>query len=245
MRLQKLLARAGVASRRAAEELIRDGRVRVDGRVVTQMGVTVDPARAVVKVDGRVVRPVEEYHYLLLNKPARVVCTLADPEGRRTVRDLLPPGTGRVYPVGRLDWDAEGVLLLTDDGDLAHRLMHPSYEVERTYHVKVKDQIDDGALERLRRGVFLEDGRARAEGVQLLRRTRENSWVSLTLREGRYHEVKRLCQAVGHPVLKIRRVSYAGLGVGRLAPGALRELSPAEVERLRRLAPGEEGGTGE
>jgi 23S rRNA pseudouridine2605 synthase len=243
VRLQKLLARAGVASRRAAEELIRDGRVRVDGKVVAQMGVTVDPARAVVKVDGRVVRPVEQHHYFLLNKPTRVVCTLADPEGRRTVRDLLPPGTGRVYPVGRLDWDAEGVLLLTDDGDLAHRLMHPSYEVERTYHVKVKDQIDDRALERLGRGVFLDDGRARAEGVQLLRRTRENSWVSLTLREGRYHEVKRLCLAVGHPVLKIRRVSYAGLGVGRLAPGALRELTTAEVDRLRRLAPGE-GGAG-
>lgn len=241
IRLQKVLARAGVASRRAAEELIRDGRVRVDGKIVTKMGARVDPAQSVVKVDGRVVRPVEECHYLLLNKPTRVVCTLADPEGRRTVRDLLPPEVGRVFPVGRLDWDAEGVLLLTDDGGLAHRLMHPRYEVERTYHVKVKGRVEERALARLGRGVMLEDGRAKAEGVQALRSTRENTWISLTLREGRHHEVKRLCLAVGHPVLKIHRVSYAGLGVGRLAPGAARELSPAEVARLRRLVQGESG----
>lgn len=233
MRLQKLLARAGVASRRAAEEMIREGRVRVDGRSVTQMGVLVDPERSVVKVDGRVIRAVAPARYLLLNKPARVVCTLADPEGRRSVRDLLPPEAGRVFPVGRLDWDAEGVLLLTDDGDLAYRLMHPRYEVERTYHVKVKGQVEDRALARIGRGVRLEDGRAQAEGVKLLRRTRENSWISLTLREGRHHEVKRLCLAVGHPVLKIRRVSYAGLVMGRLAPGAARALTPAEITRLR------------
>jgi 23S rRNA pseudouridine2605 synthase len=241
VRLQKLLAQAGIASRRAAEEIIRDGRVKIDGRVVAKMGVTVDPAASVVTFDGRRVLPPARHTYLLLNKPARVVCTMSDPEGRRTVRDLLPPGLGRVYPVGRLDWDAEGVLLLTDDGDLANRLMHPRFAVERTYHVKVKGRMEQAAMARLESGVYLEDGRARAENVRFLRRTSENSWVALTLREGRHHEVKRMCLAVGHPVQKIHRVSYAGVEIGRLPLGHLRPLTPGEVGALKKAASGTAG----
>jgi len=234
VRLQKFLARAGVASRRAAEELIREGHVSVDGLVVTEMGVSIDPAANKVKVDGRPVRAPETFSYYLLNKPRHVVCTLADPQGRATVRNLIPAEVGRVYPVGRLDYDAEGVLLLTDDGDLANRLMHPRYGVERTYHAKVKGRIEDRALERLRTGVYLEDGRAQAENVRFLRRTAENSWITLTLREGRQHEVKRMCLAAGHPVQKLRRVSYGGIGLAGLSGGELRRLTSAEIAQLRR-----------
>jgi 23S rRNA pseudouridine2605 synthase len=242
VRLQKFLSRAGVASRRAAEELIRQGHVSVDGRVVTEMGTSVDPAVSVVKVDGRPVQPPETHSYYVLDKPRHVVCTLSDPQERATVRDLIPREAGRVYPVGRLDYDAEGVLLLTDDGDLAHRLMHPRYGVERTYHAKVKGLMEEREFEKLRRGVYLEDGRARAEEVRFLRRTSDNSWITLTLREGRHHEVKRLCLAVGHPVQKLRRVSYAGVGLGKLKPGELRRLTPAEVALLRRAVREEAGG---
>ena len=223
-----------MASRRAAEELIRGGHVRVDDRVVIEMGVTVDPAVNIVKVDGRPVRAATSFSYYVLDKPRHVVCTLSDPEGRATIRDLIPAEAGRVYPVGRLDYDAEGVLLLTDDGDLAHRLMHPRFGVERTYHAKVKGRIEDPALERLRTGVYLEDGRAQAEEVRFLRRTSENSWITMTLREGRHHEVKRMCLAAGHPVQKLRRVSYAGVGLGGLQPGGIRRLTSAEVSQLRR-----------
>jgi len=234
VRLQKFLSRAGVASRRAAEELIREGHVSVDGRVATEMGITIDPATSVVKVDGRLVQAPESFSYYVLDKPRHVVCTMADPQGRATVRDLIPAEVGRVYPVGRLDYDAEGVLLLTDDGDLANQLMHPRFGVERTYHAKVKGRIEDRALERLRTGVYLEDGRAQAEDVRFLRRTSENSWITLTLREGRQHEVKRMCLAAGHPVQKLRRISYAGVGLGGLGPGKLRRLTPAELGQLRR-----------
>jgi 23S rRNA pseudouridine2605 synthase len=206
------------------------------------MGVSFDPARSVVKVDGRPVQAPETFSYFVLDKPRHVVCTMSDPEGRATVRNLLPAEVGRVYPVGRLDYDAEGVLLLTNDGDLAHRLMHPRFGVERTYHVKVKGRIEDRALERLRTGVYLEDGRARAEDVRFLRRTSENSWITLTLREGRQHEVKRMCLAAGHPVQKLRRVSYAGVGLAGLEPGGIRRLTPAELTQLRRAV--REGGAG-
>lgn len=228
--------------------MIREGRVSVDGQVVTEMGVSVDPAASTVKVDGRPVQPPDTLSYFVLDKPRHVVCTLADPQGRATIRDLLPAEIGRVYPVGRLDYDAEGVLLLTDDGELAHRLMHPRFGVERTYHAKVKGRIEDRALERLRTGVYLEDGRAQAEDVRFLRRTTENSWITMTLREGRHHEVKRMCLAAGHPVQKLRRVSYAGVGLGGLEPGGIRRLTPAEVALLRRatgaMAPGKPGKPG-
>jgi 23S rRNA pseudouridine2605 synthase len=233
VRLQKFLAHAGVASRRAAEELIRQGRVTVNGRVVIEMGVTVDPSRDTVKYDGQPVRTTGRKHYLILNKPRGVISTLSDPQGRRTVKDLLPPRQGRLYPVGRLDWDAEGVLLFTDDGELSHRLAHPRYGVERTYHVKLKGDVGEEVLARVRRGPRLEDGKTQPEGVRLVRRGKTSSWVTITLREGRTHEVKRIFLAVGQPVQKLLRVSFAGLQLGRLRPGECRTLTASEVEKLR------------
>ncbi len=233
VRLQKFLAHAGIASRRSAEELIRQGRVTVNGRIVSEMGVTVDPSRDTVKYDGSPVRLTGRKHYLILNKPRGVISTLSDPQGRRTVKDLLPPRQGRLYPVGRLDWDAEGALLFTDDGELAHRLAHPRYGVERTYHVKVRGDVGEEVLARVRRGPRLEDGETHPEGVHLLRRSKTSSWVSLTLREGRTHEVKRIFLAVGLSVQKLLRVSFAGLPLGRLRPGESRSLTSLEVEKLR------------
>lgn len=238
MRLQKFLSRAGIASRRAAEILIRSGRVSVNRRAVSEMGTTVAPSRDAVKVDGRLVRLPETHRYFILNKPREVVSTLADPQGRATVRDFLPAPASGLFPVGRLDWDAEGLLIFTDDGDLAHRLAHPRHRVERTYHVKVRGEIGEKALRRLRSGLRLEDGRAQAEEVRQLRTARTNSWISLTLREGRHHEVKRLCLAVGHPVQKLRRVSHAGQKLGTLQPGECRSLTTSEVARLRRQVKG-------
>lgn len=234
MRLQKFLAHAGIASRRGAEEMIRQGRVTVNGRVVREMGVVIDPASDAVKCGGKLVRPSAGRKYFLLYKPRAVVSTLADPEGRPTVRDYLPSRAGRVYPVGRLDWDAEGVILFTDDGDLANRLAHPRFGAERTYHVKVRGSLGENELKRLRSGVRLEDGTVHPEKVRPLRRSETSTWLSLTLREGRYHEVKRIFSALGFAVQKLRRVSFAGLAAGSLQPGEWRALSATEVEGLRR-----------
>lgn len=236
MRLHKFIAHAGVASRRAAEEMIRQGRVKVNGQTVKEMGVVVDPSRDSVRCDGRQLRLAARRHYLVLYKPKGVVSTLSDPQKRATVRDFLPPEAGRVYPVGRLDWDAEGVLIFTDDGELANRLAHPRHGVERTYHVKVRGEVDSRVLERLREGIGLPEGPVRPERVRVLRRRAGGVWLTLTLRQGRYHEVKRLCRAVGHPVQKLRRVSFAGLKLGALGPGQWRYLSAAEVRHLRRSA---------
>ncbi|MBK7975012.1 MAG: rRNA pseudouridine synthase [Deltaproteobacteria bacterium] len=220
-RIQKVLSRAGVASRREAERLLLAGRVSVNGSVVRKLGTSVDPAHDRIEVDTKVLRPdAREPVVLALHKPRRVVTTLSDPEGRPTVRDLLAGYDRRVYPVGRLDWDAEGLVLLTDDGDLAHRLMHPSFEVPRTYRVKVKGRVPAVLPRRLAEGIHLDDGPGRAENVRILSVLDANSWLELTVREGRHHFVKRLLEAHGHPVLRIQRITYgpvtlADLGVGR------------------------------
>ncbi len=234
MRLQKFLARAGIASRRGAEEMIRQGLVTVNGRVIRDMGVVIDPGRDAVKCQGRLVRPRAGRKYLLLFKPRSVVSTLSDPEGRPTVRDFLPVKAGRVFPVGRLDWDAEGVILFTDDGDLAHRLAHPRYGAERTYHVKVRGALEAQDLHRLQSGIRLEDGMVKPEKVRVVRRSENSTWVALTLREGRYHEVKRIFASLGVAVQKLRRVSFAGLAAGTLRPGQWRALTAGEIDGLRR-----------
>ena len=234
MRLNAFLAHGGLASRRAADDLIREGRVTVNGRVVREMGVVIDPARDAVKCDGRLVRLPSKKSYYVLNKPKGVLTTLSDPRGRPTVKDLFPSGERRLYPVGRLDWDTEGVLLLTDDGPTANRLAHPRYGAERTYHAKVRGDVGEEALGRLRRGVRLEDGTARPERVKVLRKGGTASWLALTLREGRRHEVRRLLAAVGHPVQKLRRVSFAGVKLEGLEPGRVRRLTKRELDLLLR-----------
>jgi 23S rRNA pseudouridine2605 synthase len=216
IRLHKLLAEGGVASRRGAERLIAAGRVTVNGEVVRERGAHADPVRDVIRVDGRLVARRESRRYVVLHKPAGYLTTRADPRGRPSVFELLPDLGVRLHPVGRLDADAEGVLLFTNDGAVTFRLTHPRHEVDRVYHVLVEGRITADVLARLRRGVVLEDGPARAMGASALRRTGpEGAWLALTLREGRYHEVKRLC-----------------LRLGRLAPGQWRELDAAEVRRL-------------
>jgi 23S rRNA pseudouridine2605 synthase len=237
-RLQKFLARAGVASRRHAEGLITAGRVAVNNQVVTTLGTKVAPGD-LVTVDGTLVSPPERSSWYLLHKPPGVVTTLADPEGRPTVAEFLAEVSGRVFPVGRLDWDAEGALLFTDDGGAAHRLLHPSFEVPRTYLVKVKGTPTDETLQRLVDGVRLEDGPARALRAARYDAAERNTWIELQLGEGRPHLVKRLCAAVGHPVLRLFRPAQASVSVAGLGSGQVRPLTAEEVRRVEGIAAGE------
>ncbi|MDX6700769.1 MAG: rRNA synthase [Baekduia sp.] len=236
MRLAKFLAHAGVASRRAAEEIIRDGRVTLGGEIVT------DPARdadgtAEVRVDGKPVGhlPPQERAVWLVNKPRGIVSTAKDTHGRRTIVELVhAPGT-RLYPVGRLDADTTGLILLTDDGDLANRLTHPRYEVPKVYVAEVGRggvAVPERALRQLREGIVLEDGRTAPAGVRQIRA----GVLEITLREGRKRQVKRMCAEVGHPVHKLKRVAFGPLRLGDLGEGHVRRLSPAEVQRLRDAA---------
>jgi 23S rRNA pseudouridine2605 synthase len=232
VRLNAYLARAGVASRRGAEELIRAGRVRVNGDPAGLA--TIVRPRDVVELDGRLLTP-EPLAYVILNKPAGVVTTARDPHRRRTVVGLVRHPR-RIVPVGRLDADTTGALLLTNDGDLAHRLAHPRYEVEKVYQAEVEGSPDEDALQRLRDGVELDDGRTAPARVRVLGRRGETSLLELAIHEGRKHQVKRMCAAVGHPVRRLHRSRYAGLDVDGLDRGDWRELSPEEVEALRRRA---------
>ena len=227
MRLNAYLARAGVASRRGAEELIRAGRVRVNGEVAGLATFVERTDR--VELDGRPLG-LEPLAYVLRHKPAGVVTTASDPHGRRTVVDLLDLQQ-RVVPVGRLDADTTGALLLTNDGPLAHRLMHPRYEVDKVYEVEVEGDPDDEALRRLAEGIELDDGPTAPAGVRRVGASR----LELTLHEGRKHQVKRMCEAVGHPVRRLHRSRYAGLTVAGLDPGEWRELTREEVAALRIL----------
>jgi pseudouridine synthase len=225
MRLNAYVARAGVASRRGADELIKAGRVTVNGR--TGELNTFVGANDVVELDGRALSP-QRLAYVLLHKPAGVVTTARDPQGRPAVVDLVAH-EARVVPVGRLDADTTGALLLTNDGPLAHRLAHPRYEVEKVYEAEVEGEPDDDALRRLADGVDLDDGRTAPARVRRLGPGR----LELALHEGRKHQVKRMCEAVGHPVVRLHRSRYAGLDLAGLGPGEWRELEPAEVDRLQ------------
>ncbi len=231
-RLQKLMARAGLCSRRQAEEWIVQGRVRVNGQIVTTLGTRVDPERDDVHVDGRpLTRPAARW--IMLNKPPRILTTRRDPEGRTTLYDILPEELRHLRYVGRLDRDTEGLLILTNEGEAAHRLLHPSSEVEREYLAAVRGTPDRDALRRLVEGVELDDGPARAEQVRLVSSNRtRGARVSLVLREGRKREVRRLLAAVGHPVRHLRRVRFGPLELGDLPRGAWRDLTRAEVKAL-------------
>ncbi len=234
-RLQKFLAHAGVASRRAAEALILEGRVTINGAVVTELGTKVEPTDA-VKLDGRrVVARREPATWLALHKPKGYVTTVSDPEGRPTVMDLLPRGLGRIYPVGRLDYHSEGLVLMTDDGELAHRLTHPSRHVPRTYAVKVRGTPTADALARLAAGLPLH-GRRTAPATVAIARAGHNCWLTVTVTEGRKHLVREMCRAVGHPVQKLRRTAFDGVLLGNLPPGASRPLTPLELRSLRAAA---------
>jgi 23S rRNA pseudouridine2605 synthase len=235
LRLQKILSQAGIASRRAAEKLIAEGRVTVNGKTILEMGVKADPAADDIRVDGRRVKGAERLRYILLYKPKGYVTTRADPERRRTVLDLLTGVREYVYPVGRLDYDSEGLLLLTNDGDLAARLTHPRHGVERTYEARVAGIPDEQALERLRKGIPLDGHRTLPATVVLVppRRRTDDAVVLLTIREGRNRQVRRMCEAVGHPVQSLKRTRIGPIQDRRIKPGQFRELTAKEVEKLK------------
>ena len=235
-RIQKIMARAGIASRRNCEEIIAQGRVTVNGTVAT-LGDKADPDRDAIKVDGKRLHPRTEFHYLLLNKPRAVMSTRHDPEGRPTVMELVPPKYRKaLVPVGRLDFLTEGLLLLTDDGDLANRVAHPRYGCVKTYEVKVRGEPPDKELDKLRRGFVLDRRRAAPVGIvpRPVPGESDNSWWTVELSEGRTRQIREMFKRIGHPVMKLRRVAIGPLRDDKLPMGAVRELTEGEVETLRR-----------
>jgi 23S rRNA pseudouridine2605 synthase len=235
-RLQKLIATAGIASRRHAEELIVAGRVTVNGEIIKTLGTKADPERDHIKVNGKLINPqlaARDKVYVLLNKPRGYLSSVSDPEGRPLVTELLPPSLGRIHPVGRLDFNTEGLLLLTNDGDFTNYITAARNRVEKVYEVKVKGVPTDGAINRLRKGVVLEDGTRTAQAkITKINETQTNAWYEVRLHQGRNQQVRRMFELIGHSVLKLRRVRIGFLTDESLKPGHWRFLSAAEAARL-------------
>jgi 23S rRNA pseudouridine2605 synthase len=234
-RLQKVMAQAGVASRRKCEELIVNGHVKVNGVVVRELGTKVDPLTDEIRVDDKPIAKPQNV-YVILNKPKGVITTVRDPQDRLTVLDLVGNLQTRVFPVGRLDQDTTGLLLLTNDGELTNRLIHPRYHIDKMYRVLVKGMVPDAGLERLEQGIRLDDGWTAPAEVQLLKRNTRTTLLHLTIHEGRNRQVRRMMDAIGHPVLELERVRMGPLSLGDLPKGAYRHLSEVEVQALYRLA---------
>jgi 23S rRNA pseudouridine2605 synthase len=232
IRLQKLLAMSNVASRRKCEELMLEGLVEVDGEVVTRLGTKVDPRTAVIRVNGKRLPPVSEKVYLVLNKPRGVVSTMSDPEGRRTLGDLVADRPERLFHVGRLDTDTSGLLMLTNDGDFAQRMAHPSYEVDKTYVAEVEGEVYRRIVKQLLEGVTLEDGPVTVKRARIVEAGASKSIVELVIHEGRNRIVRRLLEHVGHPVRRLTRTAIGPVVLGRLAPGEMRELTLDELGEL-------------
>ena len=232
-RLQKIISAAGITSRRASEELILAGRVTVNGFVVTELGSKADPASDTVAVDGKPLTIASKKLYILLYKPVGYMTTLDDPEGRPLVVDLLKEVGERIYPVGRLDYNTEGLLLLTSDGEWANQLMHPRHEVEKEYHVRVRGKVHKSQLDQLASGVVIEERKTAPARVCMIKEGEQNDWFSITIHEGRNRQVRRMCEAVSLSVVRLRRVRYGMLSMGALKPGEFRFLTEAEVEGLR------------
>lgn len=232
-RLQKVLARLGIASRRHAEELIQQGKVVVNGTVVTTMGVKVNPQKDTILVDGKLLPPPAPLAYILLNKPRGFVTTLRDPQKRPIVTDLLKDISVRVYPVGRLDYDTEGLLLLTNDGDLSFKLQHPRFKVPKTYEVEVKGRPTKKTINHLKNGVIIEGRKTQPARVKYLREGECSSLLEITIREGWKRQIRKMCAVIGHPVLNLRRIAMANLKLGHLAPGEYRTLRPEETKKLK------------
>ncbi|CAK8713489.1 Pseudouridine synthase [Candidatus Electronema halotolerans] len=232
-RLQKIIAQAGICSRRRAEEYIAAGRVAVDGRTVTELGFKADPAQAVISVDGQPVRQEKKKVHLLLNKPPGYVTTLSDPQGRPIVTDLLPPDLRlRLFPVGRLDLDSEGALLLTNDGDLANRILHPKFEVKKTYEATVRELPAASDLRRLEAGIIVDGQKTWPAQARVLRRTKTAAVIEIIIHEGKKRQVRKMFQAIGHPVLRLRRTAYGGLRLGGLGPGKCRFLTEKDITNI-------------
>lgn len=236
-RLQKIIAHAGFASRREAETMIREGRVTVNGRVVEELGTKADPDRDHIKVDGKLITRAEPHRYILLYKPKEVTSTVNDPEGRKTVIDLVRGVRERIYPVGRLDYQSEGLLLLTNDGELAYKISHPKHGSVKTYHVKVRGVAEDRIIDKLERGITIEGKRTVPCEIARMKTTGRgdeegNSWYEVKLREGRNQQIRRMFKAVGHPVMKLKRVAIGPISDPKLTAGDWRELTKNEVKLL-------------
>lgn len=231
-RLQKILAKAGICSRRAAERLVTGGHVSVNGKIVSTLGIKADIEKDKIRIDGRLVRNYQAKIYVMLNKPKGFVSTLRDPQGRPTIADLIREINIRIFPVGRLDYDSEGLLLLTNDGDLSYLLQHPRNEIPRRYHVKVKGKPPYYALVGLRKGMFLGGRMTVPAKVRKVREGKRNTWLEIIVREGRRRQIRRMCKAVGYPVLKLKRTGFGSLVLGSLSPGAYRYLDAKELRGL-------------
>jgi pseudouridine synthase len=234
-RLQKYLARSGVASRRKAEEMIEQGLIKVNGKIITEMGFTVYPEKDRIQVRDKIVKPEERKIYILMNKPTQVVTTVDDPQGRTKVVDLLKGIKERVYPVGRLDYNSEGLLLLTNDGNLAYFLTHPRFKVEKTYIARVKGAISEKAVKELINGVLLEDGPTQPAVVKVLKREDTATLLEITIREGRNRQVRRMCEKVGHDVVYLKRIRFGTLTLGDMKSGQYRYLNEKEVQDIKKL----------
>ena len=237
-RLQKIISQAGLASRRAAETMILEGRVEVNGAVVRELGGKFDPAQVEIKVDGKVIRTAEAHVYYLLNKPKGYVSTASDERGRRTVLDLLPEVKERIYPIGRLDMNTEGLLLLTNDGELMNGLLHPRYEVQKTYVARIAGSLSEDEIKALQEGVQLEDGVTAPARVRVLDERPGRARVEITIHEGRNRQVRRMFKAVGHEVLALKRTVFAGLTLEGVKRGKYRPLTEAEIGMLYEKAGG-------
>lgn len=236
-RLQKVLAHAGIASRRQAEQMILEGEVKVNGKIVTTLGTKVFQNDQVAVKGKLIAAPSEDYVYFLLNKPTGVITSVKDPQGRKTVIELLHNVPQRVYPVGRLDYDTSGLLLLTNDGELAHRLTHPRYGVEKTYRVGVKQKLSAAAIQQLQKGIVLEDGKTAPAKIHEVNHSGEGSLFlyEITIHEGRNRQVRRMFSQIGHPVITLQRIRFGPLKLdAKLVPGMYRALNPQEVQALRR-----------
>ena len=235
MRLQKYLALSGVASRRTAEKMIAEGRVAVNRLIVTEMGTQVDETADLVEVDGKPVSPQEEKHYIAYYKPIGEVTTVSDPEGRATVMDKFRDYPVRLYPVGRLDYDSEGLLLLTNDGDMMNRVLHPSGEVSKVYLTKISNQVTDDEIRQLRRGVMVEGKLTSPASVRLIRREAFDTVLLISIHEGRNRQVRKMVSAIGHQVVSLKRVEFGPVSLGDLPCGKWRRLSETEIRKLKAL----------
>ena len=235
VRLQKIIAGSGISSRRKAEEYIRHGLVTVNGETVMTLGTKVDPLHDHIKVNGRHLKSKLPDMFVMLNKPVGYLSTLHDPDGRPTIKQLMPKPSLRLFPVGRLDFDSEGLLLLTNNGDIAQACLHPTHHVQKTYLVKVKGVLEDIQVQQLRRGVTLEDGQTAPAKVKKAGKAQANSWIEITIHEGRKHQVKRMFDQIGHPVIRLKRIQFGPLNLGKLLPGKTRYLTDNEANDLRHL----------
>lgn len=235
IRLQKYLAICGIASRRASERIIQNGRVAVNGNIVTEMGVLIDEARDTVTVDGCLIRPEDEKHYILYNKPVGEITTASDPEHRATVMDKFKDYPVRLYPVGRLDYDSEGLLLLTNDGDMMNRLLHPSREVSKVYLTKVSNHITAEEIRLLRKGVMIDGKMTSPASVRLIRENTFDSVLLISIHEGRNRQIRKMVSAVGHQVVHLKRVGFGPIILGNLPVGMWRHLTQDEIDKLKKL----------